>query len=251
MPDNVPSTPGSATSSAGSTTTGQAAPAGQGTAGQGAPVPDPAEARLKALIAEAITPLVTKQENLRSLHDRQMQELRQTVLLPRPTNGGDATRATADPAYGPTAGAPPPAPSMRDQYMEQDLALIKFRQLHPDWADYWQEMEPILNDRDKAAPFAIYRPDTSIDYYRSIEYLKHSIERSRLLKRQQEFEQSRANAEANRETTRRDAVVSGQSASTVDMAEWSKLSRKEKMQRLYKERPDLFDPEDLPEDLRS
>jgi|SRR5712671_489381 len=258
MPDN-PNGPGSAPASASSPTPGQGTAAATGAASPGSPGATDPNARLEALI-RSVDALTTNQQNLRSLHDRQMNDLRQ-LLTPRPGNGTVARQPDPDPShYGPGNGsavAPPPDPGFaRDPYEEQDIALIKFRQLNSDWQDYWPEMEPILQDPVRAAPFAIYRLDARtgqsvVDYYRSVEYLKNMLERDRLRKQKTEFDAARSAGNANNAAARRDAAISGQGASAPDTGpDWAKLSHDEKLRKLYELQPDLFDENDLPAALR-
>ena len=256
MPDN-PNGPGSAATGAGQSSTGQTAPAsgGAGSTAPGAPLTLTAreEALIRAASEAAIAPYRAEQANLRSLHDRQMNELRESVRSRSAAASGDGVsrgrmEASADPE-------PPISRSRLSSRQEQTVALIEFRQLHPDWADFWPEMEPIITDPVKAAPYAIVGtdPDTGepyVDYRRSLEYIKTVLERDRLRKLKADFDQSRASGTATRDAARRDAMISGQGATGGEAVDWSKLSADEKVQKLYETAPELFDPNDLPSALR-
>jgi len=246
MPDNA-NAPGSAATSVGSSPAGHA-PAASGDAGTGAPAADALTARLEALTS-TINQVAKGQENYRSLMDRQLNDIRSALTRPAAAAGRsrETEASAADPddnGNGRTATVP--------DYIEQDMALIKFRQLHADWQEYWNDMEPILADRYKAAPYATHRADGSIDYYGSIERLKLTLERDRLRKLRDDAEKARQNPNGQtREAMRRDAVISGQSASATDDAvDWSKLSPDEKVRKLYELNPELFDPDNLPAALR-
>lgn len=253
MPDNVTPTPGSAPAGAGQPNAGNA-PAASGDAGKGAPDATILAARLEA-VERALKQRDDQILNLRSLHDRQMNELRASLRGRPASAGAGRTRDVA-----PTAETEPDdtyyeAPASRgteavDPALEQDIALIKFRQLHPDWNEYWNDMAPVLSDPTKAAPFAIIGANGRVDYYRSIVYLKDTLERDRLRKMKAEFDQARATAGDTRAALKTDAVISGQGAATVETPDFSKMDQKEKMQWLYKNMPELFDPDDLPSSLR-
>lgn len=254
MPDN-PNGPGNAAAS-GSQPTGQAAPA-SGEAGKGAaPAGDSAlTARLETL-ERTLAAERAERANLRSLHDRQMNDLRTQLGL---RNGGEshagAGRGTVAGASADTDDDAPRGRRGVSDHIRQKMALIDFRQTNPDWADYWKDMQPILSDPTKAAPFAVMMVDpdsgeTVVDYDRSLVYLKTVIERDRLRAARAEIDQARASATENRGARRTDATISGQGATGEGAPDFSKMSRKEKLEYLFKTQPDLFDPNDLPAELR-
>ncbi len=231
MPDNA-NAPGSAPAGAGQPNAGQASPAG-GAAGSGtAPAKDPLTARLESL-ANTVETIAKSQTELRSLHDRQMNELRSTLTATAARRPAARTATDIDDdddggAAGNGRG------NVRDPEFEQDVALIKFRQLNPDWADYWPEMEPILLDRTRAAPFAVYRGSGQVDFYRSIQAVRDHLELLKLRKSKTDFDASRTNADATRATLKRDAAISGSGAASIeDIPDWSRLTPREKMRKAY------------------
>lgn len=253
MPENDPNkSPGSAVPSAGSATAGQG-PAAGGTAGtSGAPAGNDVAARLETL-SKLVESTTKEQANFRSLIDRQMNELRSAVTV-RPARAAPAAStggSNDEPAAGNGRGRLP-------SHIEQEIALLKFRQLHPDWNEYWPDMEPILADRYKAAPYAIHAidPDTGepyVDYYRSIEYLKTSLERDRLRKLKEEFDKARTNGQDRRTVIQRDATISGQSASVVEgitPEAWAKMSPTERARKLIEMGELEVDEENPPSFMR-
>lgn len=206
MPDN-PSGPGSAAASAGSQSGGQGSTAG-GAAGSSNASRDPHTERLEAL-TRTVESSVKEQANFRSLVDRQLNELRSTFQR-QPVRSAGA--AGSDPNSDP--GSRDDRRVRMDPYFEQELALVKFRQLNSDWNDYWTEMEPILQDQHKAAPYVVQRADPEtgeaiVDYYASLQNLRDKLELERLRKRRTEFDEARRGNEQRREDMRRQATISG------------------------------------------
>lgn len=257
MPDNA-NAPGSAAGSAGDPPAGQAA-SGSQAAGATPAGTEQMPAWAKTLL-NSVESYRNEQANLRSLHDRQMNALRQSLTSPsRGGRGAAAETATGDdPAAGGNGNENGRA-SHRNPALEEQMALIEFRQLNPDWQDYWADMAPILADQVKAAPYVITsvdeRGEVYVDYRRSLAAVKSALELARLRQRQSEFDQSRANSQAGREAARRDATISGGGATGAKtlpeiMAEVNKLTGDDRTRRLYELAPELFDPNDLPKALR-
>lgn len=256
MPDNA-NAPGSAAGSASSSPNGQAA-AGSQASGAAPDGNEPMPAWAKTLL-NTVETYRGEQANLRSLHDRQMNELRAALTSPARRAGRVAASDAAsgdDPNAGGNGEVAARANGHRNPVLEEQMALIEFRQLNPDWQDYWADMAPILADSAKAAPFVIIDAEGMVDYRRSLALVKSTLELERLRKRQAEFDQSRATSNAGREAARRDATISGGGATGAKtlpeiMAQVANLTGDERTRKLYEIAPELFDPDDLPSALRS
>lgn len=232
MADNTEQVPaGSAPQSAGSGATPAPSQAGD---------KDISEQRLKDLESKL---LETRKyaDNLRALHDRQMNEIRQQLQSPR-SNGQEGSMPT------PTFAQPTMNADMDAE--RQERAVIRFRQENPDWPDYWPKITEITSDPTKAAPYVYYKPDGTIDYFRSLKAVREDLELTELRARKAELDKAQEEQESQRAALLRDATISGSSATSPQEIEWGKLSTNEKTRKLVELGLVDYDPEDPPESMR-
>ena len=249
MADN-PTGPATATVSGGSPTT----------TGSPAPASDPSLKDILATVktlSETFAKKSGEWDNLRSLHDRQMTEIRQAMA----GKGGGAARQEADddeatPAA--SAGAPRPV-SARELAAMRDNAIIKFRMEHPDWNEYWKDIEAIGSDSAKARPFVRYTSDPETgelipDFYASLVDIRSHLELQRLRTAQAAANPANKQDAATRGQARADAGAIGGSAASIPSdafgPDFQKLSYNDKVKRLVELGVIEVDPRDPPEALR-
>ena len=190
--------------------------------------------------AKAAAEARTYSDNLRSLHDRQFQEIRAAIARGNSTDNGEGEVQPA---------ATRSAPSSYDLRREQDFALIKFRQENTDWQDYWEDITAITSDSVKSAPHVRYNPDGTVDFYASLNDVRSAVELTRLRAKKADYDAAQKDQERLKSTSRRDATISGSGASpsegAIDIAGMSAddMLRKGLLN-------DHLDPNDLPEALR-
>ena len=233
------------------------APASDGSTGQGA-ANDAAD--LKTILAsvktlqETFTKKSSEWDNLRSLHDRQMTELRTSIGK----GNGRTSQEDDDPAPVAAAGSPRPI-SAREIAAQRDNAIIKFRMEHPDWQEYWNDIEAIGSDSAKARPFVRYTndPDTGElmpDFYSSLVDIRSHLELQRLRTSKEAASPAGAASAINKGKAKADASAIGGSAASIPSdalgADYAKLSYNDKVKRLYELGLLDVDPADLPEALR-
>lgn len=249
MPDNA-NAPGTATAGGGSPET----------AGKGAPASEPSIKDVLATVktlTESFTKKASEWDNLRSLHDRQMTEIRQAIA----GKGSGGTRQEDDDGGGAPAvpaGAPRPI-SARELAAQRDNAIIKFRMEHPDWNEYWKDIETIGSDATKARPFVRYTTDPETgelvpDFYASLVDIRSHLELQRLRTAQAAANPANKQAELVKGQARADAGAIGGSAASIPSdafgPEFQKLSYNEKVKKLVELGVIEVDPRDPPEALR-
>jgi hypothetical protein len=250
MPDNA-NAPGTATTSGGSS----------GTTGSTTPAADPSLKDILATVktlTETFTKKSSEWDNLRSLHDRQMTEIRQAMA----GKGGGGTRKEDDDGEGAaaasTAGGPRPI-SARELAAQRDNAIIKFRMEHPDWNEYWKDIEAIGSDAAKARPFVRYMSDPETgellpDFYASLVDIRSHLELQRLRTAQAEANPASKQAKLDKGQARADAGAIGGSAASIPSdalgPDYQKLPYNEKVKRLVELGVIEVDPNDPPEALR-
>lgn len=190
--------------------------------------------------AKAAAEARTYSDNLRSLHDRQFQEIRAAIARGNPTTDGE----------GETQSAPArSAPSSYDLRREQDFALIKFRQENTDWQDYWDDITAITSDAVKSAPHVRYNPDGSVDFYASLNDVRSAVELTRLRAKKADYDAAQKDQDRLKSTSRRDATISGSGASPSEGAiDLTGISADDMLRKGLLN--DHLDPNDLPEALR-
>lgn len=230
-----------------------------GTTGQPAPAAEPSLKDVLATVRELTTTFTTKAkewDNLRSMHDRQMTEIRSLI-------GGKGGNGTTGQEPEEPSGSAAPASgrpiTARDLEMQRDNAILKFRGDFPDWGEYWKDIEAIGSDAAKAKPFIRYKndPDTGEllpDFYSSLVDIRNSIELQR--HRAARAAENPANKQANavKGQARADAGAIGGSPASIPPdalgADFKALSYNDKIKKLYELGLLDVDPNDLPEALR-
>lgn len=234
------------------------APASDGSTGQGA-ANDAAD--LKTILAsvktlqETFTKKSSEWDNLRSLHDRQMTELRTSI-----GKGNGRTRQEDEDDAPPAAAAGAPRPiSAREIAAQRDNAIIKFRMEHPDWQEYWNDIEAIGSDGAKARPFVRYTNDPETgeltpDFYSSLVDIRNHLELQRLRTSKEAASPAGVASAINKGQAKADASAIGGSAASIPAdafgADYAKLPYNDKVKRLYELGLLDVDPTDLPEALR-
>lgn len=201
---------------------------------------------------ERLDALAKQQDNQRSLHDRQMTEIRQAMAASaRPASGmeDDGTDDEPQPKPGLTPGR---VAEMRDR------AIVEFKVNHPDWKEYWQDIEAIGGDSSKAKRFLRYKsdPDTGDlvpDFSTSLTDIREHVEMQRL--RKQLEDANPANQQAARATNQAKAdasAIGGAAASIPDDAleAFKTLPYNEKVKKLAEWGVIDVDPADPPEAFR-
>ena len=249
MPENA-NAPGTATAGGGQ----------PDKAGSPAPASDPSLKDILATVKTLSDNFAKKSgewDNLRSLHDRQMTEIRQAMA----GKGGGAARQESDDdeaAPATPAGAPRPV-SARELAAMRDNAIIKFRMEHPDWNEYWKDIEAIGSDGTKARPFVRYTSDPETgelipDFYASLVDIRSHLELQRLRTAQAAASPANKQDAATRGQARADAGAIGGSAASIPSdafgPDFQKLSYNDKVKRLVELGVIEVDPRDPPEALR-
>lgn len=209
-------------------------------------------ARLEALDKRFVS-FDEQHKNLRSLHDRQMDELRAQLSAGRSGNarqdeGDDTNAASADNRGQSGAGF--------DIEREQDYAVTKFRVEFPDWQKYWDKISAIGGDRDRARPYVRYKKDSRTgelvpDFYQSLVDIRKDLELQALREANASAGAGgQAQTDFNAQAKADAGAIGGAAASIPDDVDWNALSYDDKIKMLYKTNPELFDPNNLPEALR-
>jgi hypothetical protein len=210
--------------------------------------------RLEAL-SKNVETFAKTQENLRSLHDRQMTELRQTMQAARQTRQDDGD----DGDDGTGGDAPKPGLTTGQLTNLRDSAITKFKVDHKDWDSYWKDIEAVGSDPEKSRRFVRYKadPDTGElvpDFYTSLVDIKEHIEMQRLRKQIEDSQSENQQAQDAANQARSDAGAIGGSPASIPAEiagdEFKKLPYNEKVRKLVKLGLIDFDPKDPPEALR-
>lgn len=195
-------------------------------------------------------------DNLRSLHDRQMTQIRESLAGKGGSGRGQEADGGDEPAQ-PASGGRPISP--RELAAQRDNAIIRFRMEHPDWNEYWKDIEAIGSDTTKARPFVRYAPDPETgelvpDFYASLVDIRNYLELQRHRAKQSASDPASVQARENAGQARGDAGSIGGSAASIPTdvlgADYAKLPYNEKVKRLYAAGLLDVDPNDLPEALR-
>jgi len=227
--------------------------------GGGSPDPNKAGAPAPASldtdkIMKRLDDLVKTQDNQRSLHDRQMNEIRTAMQTSaRPDSGADGDDGVDD------SGDPAPKPGMTPGQIAdmRDHAITDFKVNHPDWAKYWERIETIGSAKD-AQKFLRYKtnPDTGDlvpDFYASLSDIREHIEMQDL--RKQVADADPANQQADKDTNqaRADASAIGGAPASIPedaLVGFKALSYNDKVKKLHEWGIFTMDPNDPPEALR-
>jgi hypothetical protein len=199
--------------------------------------------------------LVKTQENQRSLHDRQMTDIRQAMTTSaRPDSGAD------EDAGDDGSGEPTPKRGMTPQEIGdmRDRAITEFKVNHPDWSKYWEKIEAIGSDPKLAPKFLRYKTnldtgDLVPDFSASLSDIREHIEMQDL--RKQVEDANPANQQAARDTNqaRADASAIGGAPASIPedaLASFKTLPYNEKVKKLAEWGVIDVDPSDPPEALR-
>lgn len=200
----------------------------------------------------------TARENLRSLHDRQMTELRNLVVGGKA--GGTARQGDegGEPAAQPATGGARSI-SARELAMQRDNAILRFRQDHPDWQEYWADIETIGSDAAKSRRFVRYAVDPDSgeltpDFYSSLVDIREHLELQRHRAAKAATDPATQQANRNNAQARADAATIGGAAASIPTdalgPDFQKLPYNEKIKRLYAAGLLDIDPNDPPEALR-
>ena len=233
-----------------------------GTPGSATPAAGPSINEVLATVktlSESFTKKAGEWDNLRSLHDRQMTEIRQALA----GKGNGAARQEDDDGGGGAAPASaaggPRAISARELAAMRDNAIMKFRMENPDWNEYWKDIEAIGSDTAKARPFVRYTsdPDTGDlipDFYASLVDIRSHLELQRLRTAQAAANPANQQDALARGQARADAGAIGGSAASIPSdafgPDFQKLSYNEKVKKLVEMGVIEVDPRDPPEALR-
>lgn len=255
MPDQAGApAPGSAPQGAGSAES-QTPPAGtpaEGGAEQGGGQESGGQDALVSKILDAV-----KSENkkswdaIQSSTDRKLSRvLQQMQQAPRGrSSGGEEYDDGSDAG---SAGETQAPVAELDPETEEQIAMNAFQNRHPDFRDYWDDVRSIANDEEAAAPFKFLKVTAGgrvkVDVTRSLELIRLHVLNERESARKAEDDKGKVDTTKN--TLRRDATISGQGNVEPTPVDTSKMTKKEKMVWLYENHPDMFDPDDLPEELR-
>ena len=164
----------------------------------------------------------------------------------------DGAAAAAPVATGRPIGA-------RELAAQRDNAIIKFRMEHPDWNEYWKDIEAIGSDSAKARPFVRYTSDPETgelipDFYASLVDIRSHLELQRLRTAQAAANPANKQDAATRGQARADAGAIGGSAASIPSdafgPDFQKLSYNDKVKRLVELGVIEVDPRDPPEALR-
>jgi len=188
-------------------------PKPEGTTGE--PTPSAKEKELEAKLATETA--ARQQSDTRYAHLRQLQSRQATELAGyrgRDQVGGDV-RDPGDP-HGPNGQGlqPQGEPAPRAQTLEEvdaqaDVAMIKFRQEVPAWADYWEDIMKITSDPLRAPAVASYGKKGQLDVYRSLHNAYRDVRLARLDAAKKDTEAARIKLEEKQAATRRDSFISG------------------------------------------
>ena len=260
MPDQA-TAPGSAPQGAGSAEP-QTPPEGttaEGGAQQGGESGPRRESALLDKLLAGVNDANKKQwDNMRSTHDRQMGQLRQEMR--------ERTRAKPAPSAGeydddvPGAGTTTeetrqtPVAQLEPEEAEQ-MALNTFENRHrdeDDFREYYASVQQIADSDELARPFRMLRVDGNgdlqVDVTRSLELIRLHVLNERKDARILELEKSQGASTKDR--LRRDATISGQPNTTGEAPDTKSMNKKQKLEWLHANHPEMFDPNDLPKELR-
>lgn len=256
MPDQATAAPGSAPQGAGSAEP-QTPPAGTTAEGDAAKAGGADSGSQDALVNRILD--AVKGENkkswdaMRSSTDRQLAQIRQQMQQSsraRPSRSEEYDDGTDAGTAGEETRAAPVAEL--DPETEEQIALNGFQNAHADHADYMDDVRAIANDPEAAAPFKMLKvtPDgrVKVDVRQSLELIRLKVLEERGRGRIAELEKGKT--DTTKDKLRRDATISGQENVEPTLADASKMTKKEKLEWLYENHPDMFDPDDLPEELR-
>jgi hypothetical protein len=240
------------------------APASGGTPGTTPSTAPAGEPSLKEVMAtvKTLTDAFTKKsgewDNLRSLHDRQMTEIRNALS----GKGGGGTRQEETDG-GESAAAPAPAAgrpiTARELGQMRDTAILKFRGEFPDWQEYWKDIEDIGSDAVKSRRFVRYTTDPETgemlpDFHASLVDIREHLELQRTRAAKAAANPANQASEAAKNQARADAGAIGGSAASIPPdalgPDFKKLPYNEKIKKLYELGLLDIDPSDPPEALR-
>ena len=124
--------------------------------------------------------------------------------------------------------------------------------LHEDFRDYWEDVQAIASNKEDAAPFRMLKVDGNgdikIDVSRSLELIRLHVLNERKDARIAELEKTQG--ASTKDKLRRDATISGQTNTQAETPDTSSMNKKQKLEWLYANHPEMFDPNDLPAELR-
>lgn len=181
--------------------------------------------------------------NLRTLQSRQAAELGE--FRRQAEAASNAQRET---------GAEAPEIDPNSLTFASDLAMVKFRQEHDDWKEYWDEVYGMITDPVRAPQVASYKIDPRTrqvvpDFDTSLRNAYRDVKMARYEKAQAEARAKKAELDAKNESNKRNAVISGMSAADVDLGiDLDKASADDVLQAAVK--AGLVDPSDPPRALR-
>jgi hypothetical protein len=209
-------------------------------------------------ILERLEALDKKQDNFRSLHDRQLDDIRRSMTASRSTGQDDYGDGDDGSGDAPARSARPKM-TQRELLDMRDRSITKFKVDHPDWQEYWQDIEEIGGDTARSKRFVRYSsdPDTGElipDFYASLVDIREHVETQRLRKKLEDGtpENQQASEQANQ--ARSDAAAIGGSPASLPKEvlgeDFKKLPYNEKIKKLAALGLLDYDPSDPPEALR-
>lgn len=209
-------------------------------------------------ILERLEAMSKQHENFRSLHDRQLTEIRQGMAATGAGKRGNSEDDLDPEDAGDTTSGGKRKLSAGDIATMRDNAITRFKVDHPDWKDYWTGIEEIGSSQAKAKRFVRYTPDPDTgdlvpDFYASLVDIREHLEVQTLRKKMEDA--SEAGQQANRDTNqaKADAAAIGGSPASIPedaLAEFKTLSYADKVKKLAEWGVIDVDPRDPPEALR-
>lgn len=157
---------------------------------------------------------------IRSLQDRRDQDYRRALseLTRRSNSATDSTDYALESA---SSSAPAADADLKPWLaaLEERQGLTQFKLDNPDWRDYWEDLESVWKDPQRAAQIGAYVPGTErVDIYRTLQNAKTQVEVIRLRKAQEEAKTVRESARSDQAAMKAKATISGVGASAEEEA---------------------------------
>ena len=108
------------------------------------------------------------------------------------------------------------ASNAQNASLREQTDILGFKTDTPDWREYWDDIQVIVNDPIKVAGVVTRHPDGSVDTRRSLENAKTQVEIARLRTAQAKTDEANANLRGKTQNLRNQGAISGSSASADD-----------------------------------